>query len=167
MKKLFLSLSIVSSLFLVSCEDEFAINECNKQNIQEKTENTTEQGYWEVSCDQRYEVVQEERCDSIWTTDSSNIQVCDSVLVCFDSLQNPIYDLKCQYEGYWEVFCYSAPTKKLVEVCDSVWVEQVENTDSTEVDNGHGNNQGNGEEKCDTSITSNEIYITNDSVWVN
>ncbi len=103
MKKLFLSLSIVSSLFLVSCEDEFATNENNQtnENVHEECSNSGSQGYWDVTCDQRYEVVYVESCDTVWVSEKNR--------------------------GNYELDCQRVPQQQLVEVCDSVWIE----TDST------------------------------------
>lgn len=131
MKKIFLSLTIVSSMFFVSCE---------KEEIEETTETTTEEkdGYWEVSCDYEVTRVPYTVCDSVWYEGDSTLgeTVCDSILVGYDSLRNPIYELDCYttlggMEAGWKVNCETVYEVETIEVCDSVWV-------ATEVDGGSG-----------------------------
>lgn len=177
MKKLFLSLSIVSSLFFVSCEDEFSQSSDNNQknqNGQEESNNSGNQGYWDITCDQRYEVVYVESCDSVWVSDNeTKLTVCDSIIVGYTPNQVPIWGTDCDLidkkntnNGYYEVICQSVPQEQLVEVCDSVWIEQSDNTDSIEVETGNGNNQGNLGQECDTVITPDGKFLSCDSVWL-
>ncbi len=147
MKKIFLSLTIVSSIFFVSCE---------KEEIEETsgtTETTTEEkeGYWDVSCDYETTRVPYTVCDSVWYEgDSTFVETtCDSILVGYDSLRNPVYELDCHttlggVEAGWKVNCETLYEIETIEVCDSVWIStEVDGgsgsgTDSTKVDGGSG-----------------------------
>lgn len=157
MKKIFLSLTIVSSMFFVSCE---------KEEIEETTsttETTTEEkeGYWDVSCDYETTRVPYTVCDSVWYEgdSTSGETICDSILVGYDSLRAPIYELDCHTTlGYagpgWKVNCETVYEIETIEVCDSVWI-------STEVDTGSGSGSG-----TDSTYVDGGSGVTTDSTGV-
>ena len=116
MKKILLSLTIISSLFLVSCEDEFAPE--NEENFENNTSDTSEFkieyfGYWEYSCKTVYDSIEVLICDS-------SKQGADTLGFVGEKDTNIIYCFPL-------VPCYT--TYKVIQkvVCDSVWIEKYGN----------------------------------------
>ena len=183
MKKILLSLTVLSTMFLASCEDEFDNENNNNNNGQENNDD----GFWDVTCNQYYDSVAVQSCDSIWVQDSTQNQngtwevVCDTIL-SWDSLQNQVYTVDCKQvfvqnnnanNGYWKTECKDTYYLQLVEECDSVWVDDSGsnsgNNDSTNVNNGSNGNNANGNWKieCDTVYDQAQNYwIECDSTWV-
>lgn len=183
MKKFLFSLSIVSSLFLASCEDEFADNNNNGNNNQE----TQDDGFWDVTCTQGYDSVEVTTCDSIWIQDSTQNQnngtwdvVCDTNYT-WDSLQNQVYTVDCQQVfvngnsqgGYWDNECKTEYVLKYIETCDSVWVDTSNSDNNSGNDNSNNNNNngnnanGNWTVECDTVYDqAQNSWMECDSIWV-
>lgn len=180
MKKILFSLSLISSLFFASCEDEFADDKNNNNNNQE----TQEDGFWDVTCTQGYDSIEVTTCDSIWIQDSTQNQnngtwevVCDSIL-SWDSLQNPFYIIDCRQvfvsnnsnSGYWDYQCRTDLVLQYKESCDSVWVDDSgtnnENSDNNNSNNGN-NAGGNWSIECDTIYDQGLNYqVDCDSIWI-
>ena len=115
MKKILLSLTIISSLFLVSCEDEFAPE--NEENFENNTSDTSDIrieyfGYWDYSCKTVYDSIEVLICDSFK-------QGTDTLGFVGEKDTNMVY-----IQPY--VPCYT--TIKVIQkvVCDSVWIEKYE-----------------------------------------
>ena len=178
MKKILLSLTVISSLFLVSCEDEFAPESSdNNENItnQANDSNQTTNGYWEYNCTTVYDSVEVISCDSSIMNFNSGVQVirqvCDSILM-WDSLQIPYYRLDCRIICEFDssivvdpVHCVTTYKVVETEVCDSVWVED------TSGNNGSDNDStiivGNWHLECDSTLNPNQQWVFNcDSIWV-
>jgi hypothetical protein len=122
MKKILLSLTIISSLFLVSCEDEFAPE--NEENFENETNDSIEitdsdYGYWDYTCKTVYDSIAVINCDSSIIYYNSNMQSNnqgnDSVGIWAGNDSNIVI---CQ--PFPCVTTYEIIQK---EICDSVWVE--------------------------------------------
>lgn len=175
MKKILLGLAFALPLVFVSCEDPADDNSNDNNNDQNQND-----GFWDVECESYYDSVPTTYCDSVWIADSTqgNYEyVCDTIIT-YDSLQNEIYDVECDQVwvngssqgGYYTTDCYTTYEVKLVEECDSVWVDD-NATDSTQNNNGNNNgSQGYWDYQCDSvyNQSPNGSFWTEacDSVWV-
>tara|TARA_B110000114_G_C14901037_1_gene320735 strand:- start:217 stop:657 length:441 start_codon:yes stop_codon:yes gene_type:complete len=121
MKKILLSLTVISSLFLVSCEDEFAPE--NEENFENETNDSTEitdsnyYGYWDYTCKTVYDSIAVLTCDSSkqgTDTVGSGGEI-DTIIFCFPLVQ-----------------CYTTYEVVQKEVCDSVWIEKYGNECGTD-----------------------------------
>ena len=172
MKKIFLSLTILSSVFFVSCEKE-------TEEWETKTfDDEVKDGYWDYVCDTEVKLVPYEVCDSVWveTHDSSETEeyVCDTIVVGYDSTGNAIQEIECgivlssgwgSASGYWTTSCETKYDWKEVEVCDSVWVStETGETDST------WTGGGGTEEEIDSSGTEewavDSVWRGGDTLWI-
>lgn len=158
MKRILVSLSIVSSLFLISCEDEFADYNLNEQN----NDVTQNDGYFDITCIQYYDSVLVSMCDSIWVQDSSNFETICETICSLDSNQYQVIMQNCYdlYKpGSWEYSCKEKYKLKIVQECDSVWVD---NSDKNQYNN------GNWKIECDTVYQGPTLNyeFSCDSVWI-